>query len=77
MEMIDKTCEKCNVEIQCHKWSQHIKTKMHLTNDPDQTIKPGIFGRPRIFNHPTKLCKKCNVEIVYSSWPKHLRPKNI
>jgi hypothetical protein len=38
-------CEKCNVDVL--NWSYHLKTKKHLENDPDQTIKPNKIGRPR------------------------------
>jgi hypothetical protein len=65
-------CEKCNVNVlNC---SEHLRTKIHLKNDPDpprETIKPGKVGRPKIYDNPTKLCKICIVEVTVFS--KHLK----
>ena len=33
-------CEKYNVEVTCTSWAQHLKSKTHMENDPDQTVKP-------------------------------------
>ena len=43
-------CEKCDVEVVRIRWLQHLKTEVHLKNDPNQTIKPFRY---------TKLCEKC------------------
>jgi hypothetical protein len=72
-----KHCEKCNVEITPKNWARHLKTKTHLKNDPDQTIKPGrpvkhpkpIFTKHRklhkVFNFSNKLFdNKHNIRMV-------------
>ena len=43
----DQFCEKCDVKITSTNWATHLKSKQHLTNDPEQTIKPCRIGRPR------------------------------
>jgi len=68
-------CKIFKVEIAHYKWSDHLRSKTHIENGPDQTIKPHKNGRPIIFNKPTKLCEKCNVEITRSNWTTHLKSK--
>ena len=58
------------MEITSGNWSRHLKTKSHLKNDPDQTIKP---GKPKISNIPTRLCSKCGLEITSTHWARHLK----
>jgi len=36
----DQFCEKCDVKITSSNCATHLKSKQHLTNDPEQTIKP-------------------------------------
>jgi hypothetical protein len=51
-------------------WVNHLRTKKHIKNDPDQTIKP---RRPIMPERPTKRCEECNVEIVKHIWYNHLK----
>jgi hypothetical protein len=67
-----RRCTKCNAEITKTNWSRHLKTKKHLENDPDQTIRPGQY---RTSNMPTKQCEACNAEITKTNWSRHLKTK--
>ena len=59
-------CEKCNVEVKTRSWYDHLKSRNHLENDPDQTMKPSGY---------IKLCEKCNVQIRPSGWEADLKSK--
>jgi hypothetical protein len=48
-----KHCEKCNVKITPKNWARDLKTKTHLKNDPDQTVKP-----ERPVKHPKPIFTK-------------------
>jgi hypothetical protein len=61
---LTKLYEKCNLKMVLSSWDRHLKTKTHLQNDPDKTIKPGISGRLRLFNNPMKEYDKCKVEVI-------------
>ena len=50
-----KVCEKCNIEIVASQWSHHLRTKIHLQNDPNHIVLP---VRPKKLNTPTRLHKK-------------------
>jgi hypothetical protein len=65
---MEKLCEKFNVEVKTRKWAYHLKTKMHLENDPNQIIEQ--LGN-------TKLCEKCDVNVAHSAWPAHLRSERL
>ena len=38
---MNKECKLCDVKITSKNWARHLKSKAHLKNDSDQTIKPG------------------------------------
>jgi hypothetical protein len=42
-----------------------------MENDPKQSTKPRIAGRPE--KYARKLCEKCNVEIAQCKRSKHLK----
>jgi hypothetical protein len=58
-----KWCEKCNVETTRYGWYCHVKTKPHLKNDPEQTLKPMEFAQ---------LFEKCNIQVRPRPWDAHL-----
>jgi hypothetical protein len=62
----DKICKKCNKEITYKNWSQHLKTKWHLKNEPDQTIKP---GRPVTRKELLSQAKEYNLR-GFTKWNK-------
>ena len=40
-------CETCDVKITPTNWSRHVRSLKHLKNDPDHTIPPKRWGRPK------------------------------
>jgi hypothetical protein len=69
-----KHCAKCDAEITKSNWSNHLKSRKHLENDPDQTIKP---GRHRTSNMPTKRCAACILKLQLAIGPNISRAENI
>ena len=57
-------CENCNVEVKTRSWYDYLKSKIHLENDPDQTMKP---------SEHTRLCEKRNVQVGSNAWEPHLK----
>jgi RNA polymerase subunit RPABC4/transcription elongation factor Spt4 len=71
--MTRKVCKKCNIETRTTNWSQHLRSKNHANNDPDQIVKPQITIK---VNKLTKVCKKCDVEFASAnptSWNAHIK----
>jgi hypothetical protein len=61
-----KRCEKCDVEITYKNWARHLRSKAHLKNDPDQTIR----------SEKTPIwCKSYKLKITSAYWTKHLQTK--
>ncbi|KAL4088527.1 hypothetical protein QTP88_023621 [Uroleucon formosanum] len=40
-----KTCDKCNLTVDCKNWAAHLKSIRHQKNDIDQTIVPFRFNK--------------------------------
>ena len=53
---MNKECKLCDVKITSKNWARHLKSKAHLKNDSDQTIKPGKRAngatRKEMFHRP-------------------------
>jgi len=57
-----KLCEKCNVQVRLICCDAHIKSRKHLTGQPDTS---------------RKVCEICDIEINPTAWGMHIRSKNI
>jgi hypothetical protein len=55
-------------------WPQHLRSKTHLENNPDEIIKP---IKPILNNVSRMWCEKCNVEIALrrNAWLNHIKSK--
>ena len=55
---MNKECKQCNIKITSKNWARYLKSKAHLKNDPDHTIKPGklVNGatRKELLSHARK-----------------------
>jgi flagellar motility protein MotE (MotC chaperone) len=67
----DRRCGKCRMIVTYKNWARHLRSKKHLKNDPDQTIKPKKITS----NKPTKHCEKCDKEISRVHCSQHLKTK--
>ena len=38
-DKLTKLCEKCNVKVTHRAWNSHLKSKKHISNEPDDSRK--------------------------------------
>jgi len=50
----NKISGRCDITVTSRNWAGHLRSKRHLTNEPDQTFRPKSRGPPRIFTNPRK-----------------------
>ena len=61
---MNKEWKICDVKITSRNWTRRLKSKAHLKNDPDRTIKPGkrvrVNGATRkvLLSQARKYCLK-------------------
>ena len=70
---MNKHCERCDETVSRKCWAQHLRTQMHLRNDPGNTITPERRGRPAVVRPDNKTCERCDVTVSRKGWTQHLR----